>query len=231
MKQYNSVAKLTNRPTTQANPSMLSDEQILQKIRDKTKSRGVRGIQSIGRTFRIWDDDNSKTLSLDECLKAFKELRVGLTDEERYRAFTIFDRDLDGLVNYEEFLRTIRGEMNQFRVNLCLRAFDIMDKDKNGVIELSDVKQLYNAKKHPDVIAGKRTEDEILFEFLDTFDQAHIEGTNFKKDGKVTREEWIEYYQGVSMSIDDDRYFEVMMTNAWNLDGSRVTKRGTAFQF
>jgi hypothetical protein len=28
------------------------------------------------------------------------------------------------------------------------------------------------------------------------------------------------------MSIDDDKYFELMMNAAWNLDGSRVTKKG-----
>jgi hypothetical protein len=27
------------------------------------------------------------------------------------------------------------------------------------------------------------------------------------------------------MSIDDDSYFELMMNNAWNLKGDRVTKK------
>jgi hypothetical protein len=38
--------------------------------------------------------------------------------------------------------------------------------------------------------------------------------------------EWLEYYNNVSMSIDDDEYFKVMMNNAWNLDNSKVTKKG-----
>lgn len=60
--------------------------------------------------------------------------------------------------------------MNGFRRKLCERAFNIMDKDKSGVLNLEDIKGVYNAKKHPDVIQGKRTEDEILGEFLDTFE-------------------------------------------------------------
>jgi hypothetical protein len=28
------------------------------------------------------------------------------------------------------------------------------------------------------------------------------------------------------MSIDDNEYFHVMMNNAWNLDGGRVSKKG-----
>jgi len=34
---------------------------------------------------------------------------------------------------------------------------------------------------------------------------------------QVTKEEFINYYSGVSASIDDDQYFVVMMKNAWKL--------------
>lgn len=158
-----------------------------------------------------------------------EELRLGLTKEDGLRAFAIFDRDHDGTINYEEFLRTLRGAMNQFRQDISMKAFKIMDKDGSGVIDIRDIKGVYNAKKHPLVMQGKKTEDEILFEFLDTFEQHHSENVNDKRDGRVTKDEWIEYYNNISMSIDDDRYFELMMNNAWNMDGSRVTKKGSAF--
>eukprot|EP00997_Jenningsia_sp_PLL12_P006394 NODE_2939_length_842_cov_124.563682_g2436_i0.p1 GENE.NODE_2939_length_842_cov_124.563682_g2436_i0~~NODE_2939_length_842_cov_124.563682_g2436_i0.p1 ORF type:complete len:193 (-),score=53.92 NODE_2939_length_842_cov_124.563682_g2436_i0:263-814(-) len=63
-----------------------------------------------------------------------------------------------------------------------------------------------------DVISGKRAGEEILREFLDTFD-----GT--EKDGKVTFAEFCAYYSNVSASIDDDDYFELMMRNAWHISG------------
>ncbi|MDR3582085.1 MAG: hypothetical protein P4L67_02300 [Candidatus Pacebacteria bacterium] len=34
----------------------------------------------------------------------------------------------------------------------------------------------------------------------------------------MTLEEFVEYYNNVSMCIDDDKYFELMMTNAWNMN-------------
>jgi len=37
-----------------------------------------------------------------------------------------------------------------------------MDKDKSGEIDINDIRQSYNAKQHPDVKSGKKTEDEIL---------------------------------------------------------------------
>lgn len=40
-----------------------------------------------------------------------------------------------------------------------MKAFRIMDKDKSGTLDISDIKGTYNAKMHPDVKSGKRTED------------------------------------------------------------------------
>jgi len=67
----------------------------------------------------------------------------------------------------------------------------------------------YNAKSHPDVKNGRRTEEEILGEFLDTFEQHHAMYTGDEKlrDKKVNKEQFMDYYSSVSCSIDDDRYF------------------------
>ena len=79
--------------------------------------------------------------------------------EEMVRLCNNFDQNGDGVIDYDEFLYGIRGEMNQFRKDICMKAFKVMDKDRSGVIDISDIKGVYNAKKHPDVIAGKKTED------------------------------------------------------------------------
>jgi len=36
----------------------------------------------------------------------------------------------------------------------------------------------------------------------------------------VTQEEFMEYYNNVSALIDDEQYFDLMMTNTWNLSKS-----------
>ena len=38
-------------------------------------------------------------------------------------------------------------------------------------------------------------------------------------DGKVTKDEWKNYYDNVSMSIDEDDYFELMIRNTWHISG------------
>lgn len=203
-----------------------SDNELLKIVRDKIISRGTRSIMGIGRMFKIFDDNGDHQLDGYEMVNAMNDLRLGLDKNEITRVAKLFDRDGSGYVDYDEFLRTIRGEMNDFRKNLAMKAFKIMDKDGSGQIDLSDIKQSYNAKMHPDVQAGKKTEDEVLWDFLETFDTHHQNHKDDPKHSGVTPDEWIEYYNGVSMSCDTDEYFELMMNQAWNLKGDRVTKKG-----
>ena len=121
--------------------------------------------------------------------------------------FNYFDVDHSGSIEYDEFLRAIRGPMNEVRQATVMKAFKKLDKDGNGWIDINDVRGVYNGKKHPDVLSGKKTEDEILKEFLSTFEMAHNMRNNTAPDYVVTKEEFIEYYNTVSMSVDDDMYF------------------------
>jgi len=170
------------------------------------------------------------TLNHEEFVKCIHDFRVGLNEADSLRLFAIYDSDQSGTVSYDEFLRGVVGEMNKFRANIAMKAFAIMDKDGSGTIDLDDIKGVYNATKHPDVISGKKTEDEVLYEFLDTFEVHHAtaNGDSGKdaRDGSVTKPEWKEYYNNISCSIERDDYFELMMNNAWNLKGDRVTKKG-----
>ena len=126
-------------------------EEILNKIRVKLAARGVRGIISIAKNFRIIDDNNSQTIDFEEFAKAARDFRFGLTDEEIEKAFIAFDRKNSGVIDYDEFLRTLRGSMNDFRRQLVEQAFNILDRTKSGVIEMDDIKGVYNARNHPDV--------------------------------------------------------------------------------
>lgn len=117
--------------------------------------------------------------------------------------------------------------MNDSRKGWVKRAFNKMDKDGNGKIELDDIKAVYNARMHPDVKSGKRTEDDVLLEFLETFEINHNVLMGKQGDHIVTPDEFEEYYNNVSMSIDNDEYFALMMKNAWKLDeADKVYEKG-----
>lgn len=139
--------------------------------------------------YRIIDDDGNRSINMEEFAKICKDLRVGFSKEEVEQLYGIFDRDGSGLIDYDEFLRAIRGEMNKGRLNLVLAVFSKLDRNRNGVIEVDDITGnlecihsslstitlsplvgIYSAREHPDVINGKKTEEEVLGDFLDTFE-------------------------------------------------------------
>lgn len=94
---------------------------------------------------------------------------------------------------------------------------------------MNDIKGIYNASRHPDVIAGKKTEEDILMEFLQTFETHHNIMNSEAPDYIVTKEEFEEYYSNISASIDNDQYFELMINNAWKInEGDRNYQKGWA---
>ncbi len=117
------------------------------------------------------DDNNSKTLDQQEFAKALTEYRIQIDQSEVAKVFRHFDRDGNGEINYDEFLRSIIGKMNERRRNCVTLAFKRFDRDGNGYINIEDLKGRYNASNHPEVKTGKKTEEDVLYEFLDTFEQ------------------------------------------------------------
>ena len=192
---------------------------LIKLFRDKIKARGARGIVGIQRLFKIMDDDGSKTLSEQEFAKACRDFKTGISEENIPTLFAAFDTNRDGTLNIDEFLMAIRGELNQKRLSLVEQAFQKIDQDGSGYLDVNDIKDSYRADKHPDVIEGKRTEEQVLIEFLETF-EAHLNlRENTESDGRVSLEEFTEYYKNIASSIDNDDYFALMMNNSWNLRG------------
>ena len=192
-------------------------EEILNLMKDVLNERGVQGICSIARNFRIIDENNSQTIDFDEFKQVCNMYNFGLDDKQLKMVFWNFDSENIGEIDYDEFIRTLRGEMNEFRQNLVQNVFDKLDIKKSGEISFKELNNKYNAKNHPDVISGKISEEEALKEFIDTFQETYNYLCGTETNNIVTIEEFLEYYENVSMTIDEDDYFEYLLNNVWNL--------------
>ena len=58
------------------------------------------------------DDNNSGTIDMQEFRKAIKDFRIDLNEQEIEIVFSSFDRDGSGTIDYDEFVRGLRGLMN-----------------------------------------------------------------------------------------------------------------------
>lgn len=99
-----------------------------------------------------------------------RDFQIDIADGDIQKVFNFFDRDKNGQLNYDEFLLGVRGPINNFRKKLVEQAFVKFDRDGSGTVTVDDLKGLYNAKFHPDVKAGKKTEEQVFKEFLNTFE-------------------------------------------------------------
>ena len=186
---------------------------IISKIKKEMACRGSGGFVALQRRFRIMDDDGNKSLNLAEFKKALRELKMDLTEGDMRILFKYFDRDDSGAIDFNEFIQGVRDPLNDRRLTLVNMAFLVLDKDESGIVDASEIATMYDPSKHPEVLAKRKSANQVLKEFLDTFDVGGV------KDGKVTKEEFVNYYTNVGASIDNDDYFELMIRNAWHLNG------------
>lgn len=98
------------------------------------------------------------------------ESKVIMTVDDVRQLFSVFDINRDGSVSYDEFIRVVRGDMNEMRTALVHKAFEVLDKDGNGYVDFRDICETYDASKSPAVIDGRKTEQQVLTEFLETFE-------------------------------------------------------------
>lgn len=147
------------------------------------------------------DDDRSRSLDMKEFLKGLNDYGILIEKEEAKDLFGKFDHDKSGTIDFDEFLVTLRVNINTFyqqspfslTLDLCLpkpqmskprkevvmQAFRKLDKTGDGVITIEDLRGVYNAKCHPKYQNGEWSEDQVFRTFLDNFDSP------YDKDGKV----------------------------------------------
>ena len=170
------------------------------------------------RIFKIMDDDGSGTLSLREFYKACRDFKVGISEENVPTLFKLFDENDDGVLDYDEFLYKVRGEISASRMDVVRRAFEKMDASGAGVLDLETIKTTYDAARHPEVVHGKRSESNVLCEFLETFEAHHLLRAD-AYDKRVPLKEFIEYYKNISAIIEEDVFFDLVVSSTWGLKG------------
>lgn len=76
---------------------------------------------------------------------------------------------------------------------------------------ISSCRHFYNVKNDPRYVSGVHTEEEILKFFIAHFEEHdHI-------NGKITKEDFFNYYSALSASVEDDTYFDLVIRQVYKL--------------
>ena len=209
--------------------SKIKENESLVKFRKLLVSLGTKSIFRFQKMLSIYDRDNSGFISFDNFYTIFQSNYIDIPLMDIKSIFGLFDNNnnekqinsaSEYKIKYDLLLKSIIGNISIKRRALIQKVFDSFNKDKNGKILISDMKNRFNPSRHPDVLKGSKTENKILGEFLD-FLEIFREYYNNLHGGytfNIGFQEFLEFYSEISLSIEDDKDFENLLINCWDLE-------------
>ena len=96
-----------------------SIEDLVTEVKNKILHRSSGGIKGIARIFRAMDDNGNRQLDVEDFRWGFIDYGFNLSQEEAQHLVTHFDRDGNGTVSYDEFLRALKVSQAS-KINLRL---------------------------------------------------------------------------------------------------------------
>ncbi|KAM6153120.1 calcyphosin-2 isoform 2-T2 [Erethizon dorsatum] len=186
---------------------------IQDALKEKLQKRGVRIWTGLGKYFQQLDKEGHGLLNKADFKQALKVFHLEISEKDFESSWIILNSSGGGKdkVDYGEFRRAILGEMNEYRKSFVRKAFMKLDFSKTGIVPVIDIRKCYCAKKHPQVISGHSTEEEIKSSFLETLKDA------CSKSDEVSYGEFEDYYEGLSLGIVNDEDFVNILRTPWGI--------------
>ena len=193
-------------------------EILIMRLRSLLSKRGLTNMISIETGFRNIDTQNAQELDFSTFKTVCDEFDFQLTEEEIKELFLAFTKEETTKVNYDEFIRILRGELPPNRKELVEQVYKSINEENKEGLNIEEVFGFYNPKGSYEYLYLKDTEENAKKIFENTFNENHIylngeEG----KDKLVDLDEFIDYYESVSLMIQDDDIFREVVLKSWNL--------------
>ena len=193
---------------------------IIDQLRNKLISRGPKSIFNFQRMLSIYDYNHSGKISLENFTTIFLAYNLNFSISDIQNIFKHFDKEQTGSINYDLLTNSIIGQMNDRRKIIVQKVFDNFNKNDQSEVSMSEIKQKYNAWRHPDVVNGRKSREEEFGDFLDKLEIFREYNDNLKMSYSTTMNlnEFLKFYTEISMCIKDDNLFDNILSNCWNIN-------------
>ncbi|KAK7108451.1 calcyphosin-2-like [Littorina saxatilis] len=183
---------------------------VQESAQAQISKRGIKTITGLGRHYRRLDKEGTGLLLQHDLERGLLRFHVDIPPQVLEQVFDIIDPDGERRVDYSVFMRTVLGEMNEFRKALVRKAFCKVDTHKQGSIHLSNIKKFFNANCPSQAGSDADSTKSALQSFLD-------EVRSSPKQEEVSFIEFEEYYEGLSLGVENDEHFANVLRNTWNI--------------
>lgn len=126
-------------PHLQAETQISNFEEIKEKVIALCRKRSGNGLRGLRIMFKAMDRNRDRSLDPTEFKYAMRDYGVPITDQEVNAIVKYFDSNRDGKISFDEFLRAIRGDLNEHRRKMVHLAYGVLDKDGSGQVTLEDI--------------------------------------------------------------------------------------------
>ena len=108
------------------------------------------------------DKNTDYKLTKGELYKAYKEAQIPVTEEEVDKVVNSIDFDINGTIEYEEFIRMCIPKEKLFTEENLENAFLLFDTEKKGFITPSEIADFIQSHKNISTELKKKIKNEIL---------------------------------------------------------------------
>ena len=157
-------------------------------------------------------------ISLNDLYNILLEMSINISLNDLKIIFNALNKN-NNIILIDQLINLIKGNLDEKRKIIIFTIFENIDTEKKGEVSIESLKGMFNAKNHPDVLKGTKSQEGVFEQFcysLDLFCQVN----NIQNNGYLTLENFVDYYSGVSACIQDDAYFENLLNGIWNNDNN-----------
>jgi len=208
------ASSVSTPPRTPDFQGEVSAQLLLDGVRLRLRRQGFQSTKDLERLFEKLDTQGGdRVLDLSEFTAGMLNMGLLHTADECRAVFEQMDTDKSGTLELEEFLTIAKGVLPEKRLALVKEAFSaLLRPDDRGVASLRVLQDTFCTEHHPDRVTGQRTESQIWEHFQREF-------SNVATRGRVTLNDFIRFYEGISAVTESDAYFEAVVRKSWNLAG------------
>lgn len=187
------------------------------------KRRGLRGILYLHLEFINSCRDLSK-ITIDDFINIMEIQHINISESDCKNIFNEFtSKKNQNYLDFSSFIRNFKKELTEEKLSTVEQAFGVIDINGNDRVPLNYIKKKFKSNNHPDVLSGRKNEEEVILEFLDCFN-INYEILNLDSKSQTSNngqniidfEIFANFYEYLSFLYPDDKDFDIIVSSSWN---------------
>eukprot|EP01033_Poteriospumella_lacustris_P014585 gene14585-10428_t len=200
-------------------PLPATTETIMAQIRQFMRDKGIDSYWNLREYLKSLEKQLTVAtgkLDREDVKRALLEWNIGVVGRNVDVVLDLVDRRHMGLIDIQEFIATVRGEIPSQRLAMLDAVFiRLVDDigDGKGSVGISALQNRFNGAEHPLVALGGYSEQYAVEHMLKCLEIP----TTRRPPSKINRLMFQDYYGDLSATIDDDEYFEQIVRSNWSV--------------